>query len=84
MKITVAGAGWHGSEVAFRIASAGYADEVVMVDVVEGKPQGLALDMMHARALEGSRPGSSARTGTPRHRVRRCASSPQVNAGPRA
>jgi malate dehydrogenase len=53
MKITVAGAGWHGSTLAFRIAAAGFADEVVMVDVVEGKPQGLALDMMHARALDG-------------------------------
>ena len=52
MKITVAGAGWHGSTLAFRMAG-GYADEVVMVDVVEGKPQGLALDMMHGRALEG-------------------------------
>jgi malate dehydrogenase len=55
MKITVAGAGWHGSTLAFRIAAAGYADEVVLVDVVEGKPQGLALDMMHARALGGFR-----------------------------
>jgi malate dehydrogenase len=55
VKITVAGAGWHGSTLAFRIATAAYADEVVMVDVVEGKPQGLALDMMHARALDGFR-----------------------------
>jgi malate dehydrogenase len=53
MKITVVGAGWHGSTLAFRIASAGYAEEVVMVDVVEGKPQGLALDMMHCRAIDG-------------------------------
>jgi malate dehydrogenase len=53
MKITIAGAGWHGSTLAFRIALAGYADEVTMVDVVEGKPQGLALDMMHARAIDG-------------------------------
>jgi malate dehydrogenase len=53
MKITIAGAGWHGSTLAYRIASAGYAEEVVMVDVVEGKPQGLALDMMHGRALDG-------------------------------
>jgi malate dehydrogenase len=55
MKITVAGAGWHGSTLAFRIASAGYADEVMMVDVAEGKPQGLALDMMHSRAIDGFR-----------------------------
>src|SRR4249919_119461 len=53
MKITIVGAGWHGSTLAYQIASRGYAHEVVMVDVVEGKPQGLALDMMHSRALEG-------------------------------
>ena len=53
MKITVVGAGWHGSTLAYRIAAGNYADEVVMVDVVEGKPQGLALDMMHSRAIEG-------------------------------
>ena len=55
MKISIAGAGWHGSTLAFRIALAGFADEVVMVDVVEGKPQGLALDMMHSRAIDGFR-----------------------------
>jgi len=53
MKITIIGAGWHGSTLAYRIASAGYADQVVMMDVVEGKPQGLALDMMHSRAIDG-------------------------------
>jgi len=55
MKITIVGAGWHGSTLAHRIAAGNYADEVVMVDVVEGKPQGLALDMMHSRAVEGFR-----------------------------
>jgi malate dehydrogenase len=55
MKITVVGAGWHGSALVYRIAERDYADEVVMVDVVEGKPQGLALDMMNSRAIEGFR-----------------------------
>jgi malate dehydrogenase len=55
MKITIVGAGWHGSTLAHRIAAGSYADEVVMVDVVEGKPQGLALDMMHSRAIDGFR-----------------------------
>ena len=55
MKISIAGAGWHGSTLAYRIASAGYADEVVMVDTLEGRPQGLALDMMHSRAMDGFR-----------------------------
>lgn len=53
MKITVVGAGFYGSTTVQRIAEAGYADEVVMVDIIEGKPQGLALDMMQSRSLEG-------------------------------
>ncbi|HUS62180.1 MAG TPA: malate dehydrogenase, partial [Acidimicrobiales bacterium] len=52
MKITVVGAGFYGSTTVQRIAEAGYADEVVMVDIIEGKPQGLALDMMQSRSLE--------------------------------
>jgi malate dehydrogenase len=53
MRITIAGAGWHGSTLAARIAAQDYVDEVVMLDVVEGKPQGLALDMMHSRQIDG-------------------------------
>ncbi len=53
MKITVVGAGKYGSTTAQRIAEAGYADEVVMTDIVEGLPQGLALDMNQSRPLEG-------------------------------
>src|SRR5919204_423077 len=36
-----------------RIAEADIADEVVMTDIIEGKPEGLALDMMQARSIEG-------------------------------
>jgi malate dehydrogenase len=53
MKITVVGAGKYGSTTAQRIAEAGYADEVLMTDIVEGLPQGLALDMNQSRPLEG-------------------------------
>ncbi|HZQ84878.1 MAG TPA: malate dehydrogenase [Acidimicrobiales bacterium] len=53
MKITVVGAGFYGSTTVQRIAEGGYADEVVMVDIIEGKPQGLALDMMQSRPIEG-------------------------------
>ena len=53
MKVTVVGAGFYGSTTVQRIAEAGYADEVVMTDIIEGKPQGLALDMMQSRPLEG-------------------------------
>lgn len=52
MKITVVGAGKYGSTTVQRIAQADYADEVVMVDIVEGLPQGLALDMNQSRPIE--------------------------------
>ncbi|MCA1691621.1 MAG: malate dehydrogenase [Acidimicrobiales bacterium] len=53
MKITVVGAGFYGSTLAQRIAEADYATQVVLTDVVEGKPQGLALDLMQSRAIAG-------------------------------
>jgi malate dehydrogenase len=53
VKITIAGAGFYGSTLAQRVAEAGYADEVVLTDIVEGKPQGLALDLMQSRPLVG-------------------------------
>ncbi|HVL33910.1 MAG TPA: malate dehydrogenase, partial [Actinomycetota bacterium] len=53
MKVTVVGAGKYGSTTVQRIAEAGFADEVVMTDIVEGLPQGLALDMMQSRPIEG-------------------------------
>lgn len=53
MKVTIVGAGFYGSTTVQRIAEGNYVDEVVMVDIVEGKPQGLALDMMQTRSIEG-------------------------------
>jgi len=53
LKITVVGAGFYGSTLVQRIAEVGYADEVVMTDIIEDKPQGLALDMMQTRGIEG-------------------------------
>ena len=53
MKVTVVGAGKYGSTTAQRIAEKGLADEVVMTDIIEGLPQGLALDMAQSRAIEG-------------------------------
>jgi malate dehydrogenase len=51
-KVTIIGAGKYGSTTAQRIAGADLADEVVMTDIVEGLPQGLALDMNQSRPLE--------------------------------
>jgi malate dehydrogenase len=53
MKITVVGCGFYGSTLVQRIAEGDYADEVVMTDIIEDKPQGLALDMMQSRSIEG-------------------------------
>jgi malate dehydrogenase len=52
VKITVVGAGKYGSTTAQRIAEKGFADEVVMIDVIEGLPQGLALDISQSRPIE--------------------------------
>jgi malate dehydrogenase len=53
VKVTVVGAGKYGSTTVQRIAERGVCDEVVMTDIIEGLPQGLALDMMQSRPIEG-------------------------------
>jgi len=53
MKVTVVGAGKYGSTTVQRLAEKDVADEIVMTDIVEGLPQGLALDMNQSRPLEG-------------------------------
>jgi malate dehydrogenase len=52
MKVTIVGSGFYGSTTALRVAEADIVDEVVMVDIIEDKPQGLALDMMQSRPIE--------------------------------
>ncbi len=52
-KVTVVGAGNVGSNTARRIAEKNLADEVAMIDIVEGLPQGLALDINHSAPVEG-------------------------------
>jgi malate dehydrogenase len=51
-KVAVFGAGFVGSTTAQRIAEKQLAD-VVMIDIIEGMPQGKALDMMESACLEG-------------------------------
>ena len=51
-KITVVGAGNVGATLAQRLAERGYAD-IVLVDIVEGLPQGKALDMLQAGPIVG-------------------------------
>lgn len=52
-KVTVVGAGQVGATTAHRIFEREYAD-VVLVDVVEGLPQGKALDMLESGPVVGS------------------------------
>jgi malate dehydrogenase len=52
MKITVIGAGNVGATTAQRLADKALANEVVLVDVLEGIPQGKALDMYEATPVE--------------------------------
>ena len=51
-KVTVVGSGKYGSMTALRVAEYDISDTVVMTDIVEGLPQGLALDMNQSRFVE--------------------------------
>ncbi len=54
MKITVIGAGNVGASAAQLIAAKELANDVVLIDVIEGMPQGKGLDMFEACPVEGS------------------------------
>jgi malate dehydrogenase len=52
-KVAVIGAGFYGSTTAQRLAEYDIFDTVVLTDIIEGKPEGLALDMNQSRPIEG-------------------------------
>ncbi|MCW2502366.1 MAG: malate dehydrogenase, NAD-dependent [Actinomycetia bacterium] len=52
-KVTVVGAGFYGSTTALRLAEYDIFDTVVLTDIVEGKPEGIALDINQSRPVEG-------------------------------
>src|ERR1043166_8376212 len=54
MKISVVGAGNVGATVAQRIVDKELANEVVLVDIVEGLPQGKGLDMYESAPISGT------------------------------
>jgi malate dehydrogenase len=56
MKVTVVGSGFVGQTTAMRILEKGLA-EVCLIDIIEGKPQGIALDLRQASPIEGYEPG---------------------------
>src|ERR1022692_4382475 len=51
-KVTVVGAGFYGSTTAQRLAEYDIFDEVVLTDIVAGKPEGLALDMKQSPPIQ--------------------------------
>jgi len=55
MKTTVVGSGFVGQTAAMRLLEKGLG-EVVLIDIIEGKPQGLALDLKEAAPVEGYEP----------------------------
>jgi malate dehydrogenase len=52
-KITVVGAGYVGMSVAQRCMQRELASEIVLTDVLEGRAQGIALDLNQAAAIDG-------------------------------
>ncbi len=52
-KVAVVGAGFYGSTTAQRLAEYGIFDSVVLTDIIEGRPEGLALDLNQSRSIEG-------------------------------
>lgn len=76
-RVSVIGAGNVGAQCAYRLAQREVGD-VVLVDVVEGLPQGKALDMSQAGAIDGF---SSTVTGTNSYEDTRDSSVVVITAG---
>ena len=52
-KLTVVGAGYVGATCAQLAAQKELANEICLIDVIEGRPQGIALDLNQMAAVEG-------------------------------
>ena len=52
-KVTVVGAGFYGSTTAQRLAEYDVFETVVLTDILEGRAEGLALDLNQSRPVEG-------------------------------
>jgi malate dehydrogenase len=52
-KVSVVGSGFYGSTTAQRLAEYDIFEAVALVDIIEGKPQGIALDINQSRPIEG-------------------------------
>ncbi len=83
-KVTVVGAGFYGSTTAQRLAEYDIFDEVVLTDIIEGKPEGLALDMNQSRPIEGFETKVTGQTTGPAARATRRSAGPGSSSSPRA
>ena len=54
MKVTVIGSGMVGASAAYRLVEDETVENVVLVDIVEGMPQGKGLDMLESTPILGS------------------------------
>src|SRR5437762_9102477 len=52
-KVTVVGAGFYGSTTAQRLAEYDVFETVMLTDIIEGRPAGIALDLNQSRPIEG-------------------------------
>ncbi|MDQ1463799.1 MAG: malate dehydrogenase, partial [Actinomycetota bacterium] len=64
-RVSVVGAGFYGSTTALRLAEYDIFETVVLTDIVEGKSEGLALDMNQSRPIEGFETTVVGQTTTP-------------------
>src|SRR6516225_4437646 len=64
-KVAVVGAGFYGSTTAQRLAEYDIFDEVVLTDIIEGRPEGLALDMNQSAPVEGFETKVTGQTTSP-------------------
>jgi malate dehydrogenase len=55
MRVSIVGSGFVGATTAMRVVQKGLA-EVMLIDIIEGLPQGIALDMRQSAPLEGFEP----------------------------
>src|SRR5439155_8097785 len=56
VRVTVVGSGFVGATTAMRVAQKGLADDVVVIDIIDGLPQGISLDMDESAPIEGFEP----------------------------
>jgi len=52
-KVSVIGSGFYGTTTAQRLAEYDIFETVVLTDILEGKPEGVALDINQSRSIEG-------------------------------